>query len=143
MRSFSERDKQVIWHPFTHLKNAPLPVHIVKGSGVYLTDDKGNQYIDAFSSWWVNLHGHANSYIANKIHEQALQLEQVAFSNFTHTPAITLAERLLKHLPSTHSKIFYSDNGSTSVEVAIKMALQYHHNKGQQKTTLIDHCCLM
>jgi len=137
MRSFSDRDKEVIWHPFTHLKNAASPVHIVKGEGVYLQDDKGNRYIDAFSSWWVNLHGHANKYIADKIHEQTLQLEQVAFSNFTHTPAVTLAERLLSHLPGNQRKIFYSDNGSTSVEVAIKMALQYHHNKGQKKTKII------
>ncbi|HTA82486.1 MAG TPA: adenosylmethionine--8-amino-7-oxononanoate transaminase [Bacteroidia bacterium] len=135
--TISQRDKQVIWHPFTHLKYASEPIHIVKGNGVYLFDDKGNKYIDAFSSWWVNLHGHANAYIADKIHEQALQLEQVAFSNFTHTPAITLAERLLSHLPANQSKIFYSDNGSTSIEVALKMALQYHLNKGEPKTKII------
>lgn len=137
MNSFSERDKKNIWHPFTHLKYAPPTIHIVKGEGMYLHDDKGNKYIDAFSSWWVNLHGHANKYIADKIHEQALKLEQVAFSNFTHTPAITLAERLLSHLPENQSKIFFSDNGSTSVEVAIKMALQYYYNKGKKKTKII------
>jgi adenosylmethionine-8-amino-7-oxononanoate aminotransferase len=135
--SIAERDKKVIWHPFTHLKQAKEPIHVVKGEGVYLIDDKGNRYIDAFSSWWVNLHGHANKHIADKIHQQALQLEQVAFSNFTHTPAVTLAERLLKHLPANHKKIFYSDNGSTSVEVAIKMALQYHNNKGAKKSKII------
>ncbi len=135
--SIAERDKKVIWHPFTHLKQAKEPIHIVKGEGVYLIDDKGNKYIDAFSSWWVNLHGHANKYIADKIHEQALQLEQVAFSNFTHTQAVTLAERLLKHLPPNQAKVFFSDNGSTSVEVAIKMALQYHRNKGDKKTKII------
>jgi len=135
--SIAQRDKKVIWHPFTHLKQAKEPIHIVKGEGVYLIDDRGNRYIDAFSSWWVNLHGHANKYIADKIHEQALQLEQVAFSNFTHTPAVTLAERLLKHLPPSHTKVFYSDNGSTAVEVAIKMALQYHRNKGNKKTKII------
>jgi adenosylmethionine-8-amino-7-oxononanoate aminotransferase len=132
-----QRDKEVLWHPFTHLKYAAAPIHIVKGNGVYLFDDKGNKYIDAFSSWWVNLHGHANTYIADKIHEQALQLEQVAFSNFTHAPAVTLAERLLKHLPANQTKIFYSDNGSTSVEVALKMALQYHLNSGMQRTKII------
>jgi len=136
-KTITERDKEVIWHPFTHLKHAAAPIHIVKGSGVYLFDDKGNKYIDAFSSWWVNLHGHANTYIADKIHEQALQLEQVAFSNFTHTPAVTLAERLLKHLPANQAKIFYSDNGSTSVEVALKMTLQYHMNTGRQRTKII------
>ncbi|HWY97635.1 MAG TPA: adenosylmethionine--8-amino-7-oxononanoate transaminase [Bacteroidia bacterium] len=137
MSDIPARDKKVIWHPFTHLKNAKEPLHIIKGEGVYLFDDKGNKYIDAFSSWWVNLHGHANKYIADKIHGQALQLEQVAFSNFTHTPAVTLAERLLKHLPPNQAKVFFSDNGSTSVEVAIKMALQYHYNKGTKRTKII------
>jgi adenosylmethionine-8-amino-7-oxononanoate aminotransferase len=137
MSNISQRDKKTIWHPFTHLKQAKTPLHIVKGDGVYLIDEKGNRYIDAFSSWWVNLHGHANPYIAGKIYEQALQLEQVAFSNFTHSQAITLAERLLKHLPGNQSKIFFSDNGSTSVEVALKMTLQYHNNKGVQKTRII------
>lgn len=136
MPNLPERDKKSVWHPFTHIKNAPLPLTISKGEGVYLIDDKGNKYIDAFSSWWVNLHGHANSYIADKIYEQAKTLEQVAFSNFTHEQAVVLAERLLKHI-SGFSKIFYSDNGSTSVEVAIKMAIQYHHNKGSQKTKII------
>lgn len=135
--SIAERDKKVIWHPFTHLKYAKEPLNMVKGEGVYLIDEEGKRYIDAFSSWWVNLQGHANTYIAGKIYEQALQLEQVAFSNFTHSPAVTLAERLLKHLPASHSKVFYSDNGSTSVEVAIKMALQYHRNRGDKKRSKI------
>jgi adenosylmethionine-8-amino-7-oxononanoate aminotransferase len=137
MSTIQERDKKVIWHPFTHLKHAPLPLHIVKGKGVYLIDNAGNKYIDAFSSWWVNLHGHANPYIADKIYEQAKTLEQVAFSNFTHEPAVSFAERLLTHLPSNHAKVFYSDNGSTSVEVAIKMAIQYYHNQGIKKNKII------
>jgi adenosylmethionine-8-amino-7-oxononanoate aminotransferase len=137
MPGISERDKKAVWHPFTHIKYAKAPIHITKGEGVYLFDDKGNKYIDAFSSWWVNLHGHANKYIAEKIFEQAKKLEQVAFSNFTHEPAVKLAERLLKHLPKNQDKIFYSDNGSTAVEVAIKMAIQYHHNKGNKKKRII------
>jgi adenosylmethionine-8-amino-7-oxononanoate aminotransferase len=137
MSAISKRDKKVVWHPFTHLKNAVLPITIVKGEGVYLIDDNGNKYIDAFSSWWVNLHGHANKYIADKIHKQAKTLEQVAFSNFTHEQAVVLAERLLKHLPSNQAKIFYSDNGSTAVEVALKMAMQYQHNKGIKKKKII------
>ena len=137
MDNISARDKKVIWHPFTHLKNAQLPVTIKKGDGVYLIDEAGNKYIDSFSSWWVNLHGHSNSYIADKIYEQAKQLEHVAFSNFTHIQAVALAERLLQHLPANQSKIFFSDNGSTAVEVAIKMAIQYHHNKGKSKTAII------
>ena len=135
--SISERDKKVTWHPFTHQKDADYPLNIVKGDGVYLIDENGKQYIDAFSSWWVNLHGHANPYIAEKIYEQAKTLEQAAFSDFTHSQAVILAERLLSHLPANQSKIFYSDNGSTSVEVALKMAIQYHHNMGKPRRKII------
>ena len=142
--NLQERDIAVIWHPFTPLKQAPAPIPIVQGKGVFLTDEDGNQYIDAISSWWVNLHGHAHPYIAEKIYEQAKILEQVIFAGFTHRPAIELAERLLPKLPGRFSKIFYSDNGSTATEVAIKMALQYWWNReafgdepsagGQQKS---------
>lgn len=118
----------MIWHPYTSQKYAPDPIPIVKGDGVYLIDADGNSYIDAISSWWVNLHGHANAYIAKKIYEQAKTLEQVIFAGFTHEPAVQLAERLINILPGKFSKIFYSDNGSTAVEVAIKMALQYWWN---------------
>ncbi|HSC36387.1 MAG TPA: aminotransferase class III-fold pyridoxal phosphate-dependent enzyme, partial [Chitinophagaceae bacterium] len=127
--NLQQRDKAVIWHPFTHLKSAPPPIPIVQGAGALLTDEAGQQYIDAISSWWVTLHGHAHPYIAEKIYRQALTLEQVIFAGFTHTPAVELAERLLPHLPGPFSKIFYSDNGSTSTEVALKMALQYWWNK--------------
>ncbi|WP_305863802.1 aminotransferase class III-fold pyridoxal phosphate-dependent enzyme, partial [Klebsiella pneumoniae] len=100
-----------------------------KGKDTLLFDENGNTYIDAISSWWVNLHGHANTYIAEKLYQQALQLEQVIFAGFTHEPAVNLAERLLAILPGNFSKIFYSDNGSTSTEVALKMAIQYWWNK--------------
>ncbi len=126
--NLAQRDRQVIWHPYTHQKGMLDPIPIVKGEGVYLIDETGNKYIDAISSWWVNLHGHAHPYIAEKIYEQAKTLEQVIFAGFTHEPAIRLAERLLPMLPGNFSKIFYSDNGSTAVEVAIKMALQYWRN---------------
>ncbi len=135
--SIAERDKKVTWHPFTHQKDAAYPLHIVRGEGAYLIDDAGKKYIDAFSSWWVNLHGHANPYIAEKIFEQAKTLEQVAFSDFTHLQAVTLAERLLEHLPPNQRKIFYSDNGSTAIEVALKMAIQYHYNKRAPKRKII------
>jgi adenosylmethionine-8-amino-7-oxononanoate aminotransferase len=127
--NLQERDKMVVWHPFTSFKHSPDPIPIVQGDGVYLIDEQGNSYIDAISSWWVNLHGHAHPYIAEKIYEQAKILEQVIFAGFTHKPAVELAERLLPKLPGTFSKIFYSDNGSTSTEVAVKMALQYWWNK--------------
>ncbi|MEI6263477.1 MAG: adenosylmethionine--8-amino-7-oxononanoate transaminase [Sphingobacteriia bacterium] len=127
------RDEKVIWHPFTQQKNRAPVIPIVKGKGSLLFDDKGNQYIDAISSWWVTLHGHAHPYIAEKIYEQALTLEQVIFAGFTHEPAVALAERLLAILPTNFSKIFYSDNGSTSTEVALKMAIQYWWNKGNKQ----------
>lgn len=135
MQSLKDKDKQYIWHPFTSLTSAPEPIPIVKGEGVYLIDETGNRYIDAISSWWVNIHGHAHPYIAEKIYQQALQLEQVIFAGFTHRPAIELAERLMAVLPGNFSKIFYSDNGSTSTEVAVKMALQYWWNKSPEKKT--------
>jgi adenosylmethionine-8-amino-7-oxononanoate aminotransferase len=128
--SLSERDAKVIWHPYTQHQNLDLPISIIKGEGALLYDEGGNAYIDAISSWWVNLHGHAHPYIAEKIYKQALTLEQVIFTNFTHEPAIILAERLLHILPGKLAKIFYSDNGSTAVEVALKMAIQFWRNRG-------------
>lgn len=128
-----QRDEKVIWHPFTQQKNRAPVIPIVKGNGSLLFDDKGNQYIDAISSWWVTLHGHAHPYIAQKMYEQALTLEQVIFAGFTHEPAVALAERLLAILPTNFSRIFYSDNGSTSTEVALKMAIQFWWNKGNNQ----------
>ncbi len=113
------------------------PIAIVKGEGTLVYDENGNSYIDAISSWWVNLHGHGNAYIAEKLYKQALQLEQVIFAGFTHQPAVELAERLLPLLPGEFSRIFYSDNGSTSTEVALKMSIQYWWNKGETKRTKI------
>jgi adenosylmethionine-8-amino-7-oxononanoate aminotransferase len=135
--SLIERDKKVIWHPFTHQKNTLPPIPIIKGEGTLLYDENNNTYIDAISSWWVNIHGHAHLYIAEKLYQQALQLEQVIFAGFTHEPAVALAERLLQILPLHFSKIFYSDNGSTATEVAIKMALQFWWNQNKKKKTKI------
>ncbi len=128
--------KQLIWHPYTQMKDAPPPISIAKGQGCYLYDDKGEEYIDAVSSWWTNIHGHSHPYIAQKIYEQAQILEHVIFAGFTHQPAEKLAEKLLARIPF-HSKIFYSDNGSTAVEVAIKMALQFWWNQGEEKRKII------
>jgi len=126
-----------VWHPFTRQWNKPDEINIVKGNGIYLYDEKGKKYIDAISSWWVNLHGHCNPYISKKVSEQLYVLEHSIFSGFTHPWAIQLAERLRKHLPANQSKLFYSDNGSTAVEVALKMTLQYWHNQNITKTTFI------
>ncbi|HWK06082.1 MAG TPA: aspartate aminotransferase family protein [Puia sp.] len=128
--TLTERDRQVIWHPYTQHKNQLPPIAAVQGKGSLLFDEKGNSYIDAISSWWVTIHGHGHPYIAEKIYEQAKKLEQVIFTGFTHEPAVRLAERLLPILPGGFSKVFYSDNGSTAVEVAIKMGIQYWNNRG-------------
>ena len=135
--NLSERDGKVIWHPYTQMQTSGLPVAIVRGEGARLYDEDGNEYIDAIASWWVNTHGHAHPYIAEKVAAQLKKLEHVIFAGFTHEPAVELAERLLKVLPANQSRIFYSDNGSTAVEVGLKMALQYWHNRGQKRQKVI------
>ncbi|MCW3102263.1 MAG: adenosylmethionine-8-amino-7-oxononanoate aminotransferase [Bacteroidetes bacterium] len=135
--NLQERDKHAVWHPFTQLKTAPLPIAIVKGEGAYFYDDSGKRYIDGIASWWVNIHGHSHPYLAEKISEQLRTLEHAIFSGFTHEPAVQLAERLLKRLPENQSKIFYSDNGSTAVEVGLKMAFQYWSNRDIPRTKVI------
>jgi len=132
-----ERDRQVIWHPYTQHKDLLPPIPVVQGKDSLLFDDKGNAYIDAISSWWVNIHGHGNPYIAQKIYDQARRLEHVIFTGFTHEPAVSLAERLLPLLPGDFSRVFYSDNGSTAVEVAIKMAIQYWGNQDSARTKIL------
>jgi len=132
-QNLASRDAAVIWHPFTQHQIEPISIPIASGKGAHLFDTEGKKYIDAISSWWVNTHGHGHPYLAEKIYEQALQLEQVIFAGFTHEPAVQLSERLLAHLPANFERVFFSDNGSTAVEVAIKMALQFYHNQGNTK----------
>lgn len=133
----SEKDKNFIWHPYTQMNDAFPNIVIKRGEGAYIFDDSGNRYIDAVSSWWVTLHGHSHPYLKEAITKQFEKIEQVIFAGFTHEPAVKLAERLLFHLPENQKKIFYSDDGSTAVEVALKMALQYWYNKGEKKTKLV------
>ncbi|GAA4333399.1 adenosylmethionine--8-amino-7-oxononanoate transaminase [Mucilaginibacter gynuensis] len=135
--NLAERDLKVIWHPYTQMQTAKPPVPIVRGEGACLYGEDGKKYIDAVSSWWVNIHGHANPYIAQKVAEQLLQLEHVIFAGFTHPAAVELAERLLAILPDNQAKAFYSDNGSTAVEVAIKMCLQYWSNQDKPGTKIL------
>ncbi|WP_299758255.1 adenosylmethionine--8-amino-7-oxononanoate transaminase [uncultured Pontibacter sp.] len=135
--NLAERDHNVIWHPYTQMKTAALPIPIVRGEGALLFSEDGQTYIDAVASWWVNLHGHAHPYIAQKVSEQLNTLEHVIFAGFTHPAAVTFAERLLQILPQGQSRIFYSDNGSTAVEVAMKMAIQYWNNLGTPKKKII------
>lgn len=136
-KSLAERDQAVIWHPYTQMQNAAAPVPIVRAEGVYLIAENGKRYLDAVSSWWVNIHGHSHPYIAKKVAEQLQTLEHVIFAGFTHPGAVELAERLLEILPSLQRKVFYSDNGSTAVEVALKMCFQYWSNRGQAKTKVL------
>jgi adenosylmethionine-8-amino-7-oxononanoate aminotransferase len=135
--NLSERDHQLIWHPFTQQQTAKPNIAITHGKGALLYDENGNEYIDAVSSWWTNLFGHANPQIAAAIKKQVDTLEHVIFAGFTHEPAINLAEKLIQLLPKNQSKVFFSDNGSTCVEVALKMAIQYWHNQNIEKTTII------
>ena len=136
-KSLAGRDQAVIWHPYTQMQTAAKPIAIVRGEGVYLIDENGKQYLDAISSWWVNIHGHSHPYIAQKVGEQMLQLEHTIFAGFTHPSAVELAERLLQIIPDNQAKVFYSDNGSTAVEVAIKMCLQYWSNVGTPRTKVL------
>ncbi|WP_161890938.1 adenosylmethionine--8-amino-7-oxononanoate transaminase [Pontibacter russatus] len=135
--NLAERDQHVIWHPYTQMKTAALPIPIVRGEGAVLYAQDGRAYIDAVASWWVNLHGHAHPYIVRKVAEQLQTLEHVIFAGFTHAPAVELAERLLQLLPQNQRRMFYSDNGSTAVEVALKMAIQYWNNLGTPKKKVI------
>jgi len=135
--TLQEKDEKYIWHPYTHQKSMLPAVPIVKGKKTLLIDENGNKYIDGISSWWVNIHGHGNKFIAKKVYEQARKLEQVIFTAFTHEPAVELAEKLLSVLPGNFSKIFYTDDGSTATEVAIKLSLQYWKNVGNNKRTKI------
>jgi adenosylmethionine-8-amino-7-oxononanoate aminotransferase len=137
MDSLIKKDRDTIWHPFTPLTTTIDPILVTDARGIYLNTANGRKIIDAISSWWVNLHGHAHPHIAAALSEQAKKLEHVIFAGFTHEPAIQLAQNLLSVLPINQKKVFFSDNGSTAVEVALKMALQYWHNKGLPKLKII------
>ena len=119
-----------IWHPFTQEKISSKPLKIVSGEKEYLYDETGKQYVDMISSWWVNILGHSQPEIADAIAKQAHTLEHVIFAGYTHEPAENLVEILSKHLPNSLTKFFFSDNGSTAVEVALKIAYQYFLNQG-------------
>ncbi len=139
-QSFSARDLSVLWHPCTQMKDhETLPIiPIKKGQGVWLEDFDGNHYLDAISSWWVNLFGHANPYINAALKDQLDTLEHVIFAGFTHESAIKLAEKLVEVTPEGLNRCFFADNGSSAVEVALKMSFHYWRNLGQtQKTKFV------
>ena len=135
--NLTERDRAVIWHPYTPMKLRPNALGIVRGEGVHLYDEHGKAYIDAVSSWWVNLHGHSHPQIAQAIYQQAQTLAHCMFANLTHEPAVQLAERLLAITPGEMRHVFYSDNGSCATEIAIKMALQAFTNRAQPRRTIV------
>ena len=135
--TLQERDARHLWHPYTQHQTAAKPLGIVRGKDALLWDEDGKEYIDAIASWWVNPFGHSNEALAKAAYKQLTELEHVLFGGFTHRPAVELAEKLISILPSNQQKLFFSDNGSTAVEIAIKMALQYFFNKGEQRFTVI------
>ncbi|MCW5514957.1 adenosylmethionine--8-amino-7-oxononanoate transaminase [Muriicola sp. Z0-33] len=137
MKKLSERDKKHLWHPLTQHKLQPEMLGITKAKGCVLYDENGREYIDGISSWYTCMYGHCNDYILDSVKSQMSVLDQVVFSGFTHLPAVELSEALIKMLPENQQKIFFSDNGSTATEIGIKMALQYHFNKGNKRNVLL------
>ena len=136
MSTLVERDLARLWHPYTQMRTAPPPIPIVRGEGVYLYTEDGRKILDGISSWWVNIHGHSHPKLNEALARQAGELEHVIFAGFTHPPAVELAERLTEILPAGLNRIFYSDNGSTAVEVALKMAYQFWRNSGEPERRL-------
>ncbi len=135
--NLSQKDAAYVWHPYTQHKTATAPIVVKSAKDAEITDENGKVYIDAIASWWVNPFGHSNTFIADAVYRQMTRLEHVLFGGFTHEPAIAVAEKLLSMLPQNQNKVFFSDNGSTAVEVAIKASLQYFYNKGEQRKTII------
>jgi adenosylmethionine---8-amino-7-oxononanoate aminotransferase len=129
--SLIDRDRAVLWHPYTQMLTAPAPLPITRAEGVWLYTEDGRRILDGISSWWVNIHGHSHPKLNAALAGQARELEHVVFAGCTHRPAVELAERLVEILPKGLERVFYSDNGSTAVEVALKLALQYWRNLGQ------------
>ncbi len=132
-----KKDREYLWHPFTQSSNSNDPIIINSAKGEKIFDIEGNEYIDLISSWWINTHGHCRKEMINSVLDQSKKLEQVLFAGFTHQPAVDLAEKLVNLLPKSLSRVFYSDNGSTSVEIAMKVAIQYWYNKGEKKNKFV------
>ena len=137
MSSVLEKDKQHVWHPFTQMKTAEAPLDIVKSEGTLLIDRDGKEYIDCNSSWWVNVHGHCHPHIIKAVTEQISKIDHIIFADATHEPAVKLAERVCKILPESFQKVFFSDNGSTAIEVALKMVFQFWFNQGIEKKRIL------
>jgi adenosylmethionine-8-amino-7-oxononanoate aminotransferase len=132
---FIEKDLKYIWHPYTQMKDAEElpPILIERAEGIKLYGANGKVYYDTIASWWCNVHGHCHPRIKEAIKNQVDQLDHILFAGFTHKPAILLAEKLISIAPKGLSKVFFSDNGSTSVETALKLSFQYWHNIGRSE----------
>jgi len=130
-------EKSRIWHPFTQHALQDAITQVARGEGAYLYTADGRRIIDAIASWWVVTHGHCHPHIVNAIQKQAEQLNQIIFAGYTHEPAEELAVQLLKLTPPGLDYVFFSDSGSTSVEVALKMALGYWHNIGERRSRIV------
>lgn len=137
VENLSQRDQKHLWHPLTQHKTSGEMLPIVRARGALLYDENGKEYIDGISSWYTAVYGHCNEKITQKVAAQMQQLDQVVFSGFTHQPAIELSEALIEILPDNQEKLFFSDNGSTATEIGIKMALQYHHNLGNDRKVML------
>jgi adenosylmethionine-8-amino-7-oxononanoate aminotransferase len=135
--SLIERDAARVWHPYTQMLTRPDPIAVVRGEGVYLYTEDGRKLLDGTSSWWVNIHGHSHPALNAALAAQAAELEHVVFASCTHHRAVELAEQLTAILPRGLERVFYSDNGSTAVEVAMKIACQYWGNAGQVRRTFL------
>ncbi len=125
-----------VWHPFTQHATDPVFRRIVKTDGAYLKDETGRSVLDAISSWWVITHGHRHPKIMAAIRDALDQFDQIIFAEFTHEPAEKLAQELVKLTPQGLAHVFYSDSGSTAVEVAIKMALGFYHNRNKPRSRI-------
>lgn len=137
MSDLLKKDKEFVWHPFTQMQTAPEPLELVRAKNTSLFTADGKEYIDCNSSWWVNVHGHGNEHIGNAINEQFKKIDHAIFAGATHPKAVELAERIVQLLPNPLAKVFFSDNGSTAIEVALKMVFQYWHNKSQPKKRIL------
>ncbi len=136
----SARDLDVLWHPCTQMKDhETIPLTpVARAEGIYLEDFEGNRFIDAISSWWVNLFGHCNPYINQKIKEQLETLEHVILAGFTHEGIVRLSERLVALSPEGLTRCFYADNGSSAIEVALKMSYHSHKNRGEERGLFVS-----
>ena len=137
MSTILSSDKKHVWHPFTQIQTAPTPLAIVKAEGSVLYAEDGKEYLDCNSSWWVNIHGHGKEELKEALINQFDAIDHVIFAGVTHPKAVELSEKVISILPKNFSKVFFSDDGSTAVEVALKMSFQYWFNQNQPKKKIL------